>query len=107
MSRTEEERRLELSAKLHELLGSDNVYYQKPESFKMKYPCIRYKRAYDNITYADNLKYLKRQGYELMVISKDPTEKVASLIPDAFEYCNPGRPYVADNLNHWVFTIYW
>ena len=33
-----------LSAILHEVLGSDNVYYQPPESVKMKYPAIVYTR---------------------------------------------------------------
>lgn len=103
-----EARRLELSQKLREILGSDNVYYQPPESVQMHYPCIRYKRSMDNIVYANNKPYLTRNRYELMVISQDPTEPVAELIPKTFEYCSSTRPrYVADNLHHAVFTIYW
>ena len=48
--------RLELQSKLEELLGSRNVYYQPPESLKMKYPAIRYSKedidspkTYDNL----------------------------------------------------------
>lgn len=102
-----EDRRLLLSQKLHELLGSDNVYFQPPETARMSYPCIRYARSTGSSIDADNLKYIRRQGYEIMVISKNPTEPVVEEIPNAFEYCNEGRHYVADNLNHDVFYIYW
>ena len=52
--------RLELSAKLKEFLGSDNVYYQAPESKKMEYPAIRYSKTSIKSTYANNAKYLMR-----------------------------------------------
>lgn len=102
-----EQRRLELSAKLKELFGSDNVYFQPPEGFKMLYPCIRYKRSYKNINYANNKAYGVRQEYELIIISKNPSEPITFTIPHEFEYCRPGRSYVADNLYHEIFYIYW
>ena len=37
--------RLELQAKLEELLGSEQVYYQPPESIKMSYPAIVYSKS--------------------------------------------------------------
>ena len=104
---TTEVRREQLSAKLRELLGSSNVYFQPPENLKMSYPCIRYNRGYDRTQYGDNLSYFSRHSYELLIISRDPTEPVAELIPQNFEYCRPGKPYVADNLNHFPFTVYW
>ena len=102
-----EVRRERLSAKLREILGSDKVYFQPPENVKMSYPCIRYKRGHDRTQYGDNIPYLNRHSYELVVISRDPTEPIAEMILQSFTYCRPGIPYVADNLNHFPFTVYW
>lgn len=105
---TSESRRLQLSRKFRELLGSDNVYFQPPESNTMHYPCIRYKRATDRPIYADNKKYINRKCYEVMVISRDPEEPVVDAINENFLHCRMIRPsYVADNLHHTVFLIYW
>lgn len=106
-SEREEQRRLELSQKLHELFKSNNIYYQPPESFKMSYSCIRYKRSSKNTRYANNKTYGMRQEYEIMVISHSPDEPVVFAIPNEFEYCRHGRSYVADGLYHEVFYIYW
>jgi len=107
MNNNIEERRLLLHEKLKELIGNDNVYFQPPESLKMQYPCIRYKRSSGNSFAADNIKYVRRITYELMVISKDPEETAVFTIPEAFEYCDEGRHYTANNLNHDVFYIFW
>ena len=37
--------RLNLQDKLEEVLGSKQVYFQPPESLKLKYPCIVYSRS--------------------------------------------------------------
>ena len=104
----EEVRRRELSAKLHEILGSDNIYFQPPESIKMEYPCIRYKRSSPFSVPANNKKnYIQISRYEIMVISRDPMEPTVYKIPEEFEYCDNGRHYEADNLYHDVFYIYW
>ena len=90
--------RLELHELLREILGSSNVYFQPPESVKMEYPAIRYARNRINNTSADN-------GYTRTVIDRDPDSEVVerlSKVP-CIMY---DRSYVADNLNHDVFTIY-
>jgi len=102
-----ESRRLQLSEILHEIIGNENVYFQPPESLKMSYPCIRYQRSSGDSIPADNLKYVRRLGYEIMVISRNPSEPAVELIPEMFQYCNEGRHYTADGLNHDVFYIYW
>lgn len=98
--------RLELHEVLCELLTSKNVYFQPPESVKMQYRAIVYRIKDVNIDHADNFMYRKHNVYEITLIDKDPdsiyVEKLIRL-----PYCSFDRFYIADNLNHWTFTLYW
>ena len=98
--------RLDLQSLLEELLESRNVYYQPPESIKMQYPAIRYSKKRIDSKYANNAKYSMRDCYELIVISRTPDNPVIKKLL-ALPYCSYDRPYVADNLNHDVLTIYY
>lgn len=100
------QRRIELHKMLIDLLGSKNVYFQPPESIKMKYPCIIYKLDNINTTYADDMPYLHKRRYSITVIDRDPDsvirDKVTHLKTSNFE-----RAYVSDNLYHSVFNIFY
>lgn len=98
--------RLDLQGLLEELLESRNVYYKPPESIKMQYPAIRYSKKNIQSVYANNSKYLMRDCYELIVISRSPDHPVVKKLL-ALPYCSYDRPYVADNLYHDVLTIYY
>lgn len=95
---------------LHELLcsvlGTRNVYFQPPESVKMQYPCIVYKRSSVDTRFADNELYMRKKRYTVTVIDKNPDseipDKVASIPMCAFD-----RHFTSDNLNHDVFSIYY
>lgn len=84
---------------------SANTYFQPPGNLVMEYPCIRYKLDDEEAVYADNVPYRRTKKYQLTVIDRDPDselrEKVAGL-----PLCSFDRHYTADNLNHYVFTIY-
>lgn len=101
-----EQRRLELHAILTNILESKNVYYQPPETIRMSYPSIVYKR--DNIQndFANNGVYSQHYVYEVTVIDEDPdseiVDKVSKISTSNFE-----RHFTVDNLNHDVFTIYY
>lgn len=101
------QRRLELHEKFCELLGTRNVYFQPPSSVKMSYPAIVYNLSGTRPKRADNDLYLLRKRYSITVIDKDPDADWETRIPNAFEYCSFDRPYAADNLNHWQFSLYW
>ena len=60
--------RLALHELLCELLGSRNVYFQPPESVKMKYPAIVYSRNRIENTSADNVVYKQDVSYTITVI---------------------------------------
>lgn len=97
--------RTELDAILRATLGSNNVYFQPPENLEMSYPCIRYEwdRTYDQ--YGNNGRYILHKGYMLTHIGKNPDDPVFDQLL-ALPLCSFVRQYVADNLNHTVFLIY-
>lgn len=97
--------RIELHELLCNVLGTRNVYFQPPESIKLKYPAIIYSR--DNIRnyHADDTTYNQKMVYQLMIIDKNPDSEIVKNI-SLLQYCQFNRHYVADNLNHDVFLIY-
>lgn len=99
------DRRLQFHGILCEILGSEYVYFQPPESVKLHYPCIVYNRATGLSNYADNLTYMFRVNYEVIYISKDPDNEVILELAK-LPYSSMGRAYTADNLNHDSFNIY-
>lgn len=101
------DRRLTLQAKLIEVLGSNNVYFQPPESLKMQYPCIRYHKAKPREDHADNKVYFKRNHYELTVIDKNPDTDIPDRLQEAFEYCSIDRYYTSNNLTHCALDLYY
>lgn len=91
---------------LEKLLGSQEVYFQPPESVKMSYPAIRYTLSDINNDFANNQVYQQKLKYEIIVIDRKPdgdTFLKVSRLP----YCRFIRHYKADNLNHYVFEIYY
>lgn len=100
------DRREELNEIFVEALGSRNVYYQPPENLLMEYDAIRYSQTTPRVRYADNAKYSKMKCYDGMVISREPDPEVVDKL-DALSYCSFSKPYTAENLYHYPFTIYY
>lgn len=100
------EKRIELHNILKGILGSDSVYFQPPESIKMTYPAIRYSLSRFNNKPANNNSYLRKPCYELILIDKNPDSVYVEPILD-LKYCSFDRHYKAENLNHFVFSIYY
>ena len=97
--------RLDLQDKLEEILGSRNVYYQPPESLKLKYPAIVYNRSNIQNEFADNNIYSQNIAYSITVIDKNPDSKFVKAV-SRLPTCRYDRHFVSDNLNHDVFTIF-
>jgi hypothetical protein len=98
--------RLALQTMLEKLLESRNVYFQPPASVQMKYPAIVYSlNNLDNI-HANNSVYTQNDRYELTYIDKNPDSPMIRTI-SKLSKCRFDRSYVADNLNHYVFTLYY
>ena len=99
--------RLELHEELCEVLGTRNVYFQSPESVKMQYDAIRYSLGGKDLKRANDKIYLMTNKYEGVVITRDPDTTIPDDILNRFEMVSFGRPYIADNLNHYPFTLYY
>lgn len=99
------DQRLKLQKLLEDILGSRNVYFQPPPTVQLKYPCIIYKRDNVKTQHGDNQPYLKYKRYMVTIIDRNPDstipEKVSSL-----PMCLFSRHFVADNLNHDVYNLY-
>lgn len=99
--------RLELHEELCVLLQTRNVYYQPPASVKMSYPCIKYSLSGLNVKRADDRPYKTARRYEIILIDTNPDSDFFDPILNHFQLCSFDRGYTADNLNHFVFTIYY
>lgn len=83
----------------------EHVYFQPPANVQMEYPAIVYQRSSGVSTFANNDPYHFTKRYEVTLIARSPDEvildKIAGLPMTTYD-----RFFVADNLNHDVFTIY-
>lgn len=98
--------RLELQSFLESLLGSKEVYFQKPESKKMKYPAIKYSLNGFDMKRANDGTYLSMGRYSIILMDLDPDSEFVKKLND-IQYCSFDRFYPVDGLNHWSFTLYW
>ena len=96
--------RLELQNLLESILGSRNVYYQPPESIKIKYPAIIYSRNNIDNNFADDIVYMQNHTYQIIVIDANPDSKIVNKI-SKLPMCRYNRHYTSDNLNHDVFIL--
>jgi hypothetical protein len=97
--------REDLSAILHTLLGSDNVYFQPPPTQEIKYPCIIYKLDKIQARHANNRLYKKVKAYQVTVIDRDPDSDIPDRILE-IPKSRFDRFYTADKLNHFVYNIF-
>lgn len=99
------DQRLKLQTLLETIGVKGNVYFQPPSNLQMNYPAIVYERDDINTRHANNLPYSQRKRYQVTIIDRNPD----SLIPDKvakLPLCEFSRHFVADNLNHDVFNLY-
>lgn len=97
--------RLKLHNMLLNVLQLNHVYFQPPESMRLEYPCLIYRRNRNEIHHADNKPYKKNMCYEIVLVDPDPDSVYLDKLSDL-----PGirfdRHYASDSLNHDVFTIF-
>lgn len=100
------DRRFEFQHLLEELSDSKSVYFQPPENLRMTYPAIVY--SLDDIynDHADNVVYKQDDRYAVTVIDPDPDGELRKKIAK-LPKCRFNRYYTSDNLNHYVFTIFY
>ena len=95
--------RLDFDKLLHDVTGCPNIYFSPPS--RLSYPCIIYEEDRPSIYHADDGKYKTDKRYTVTVIDDNPDSKYPDLL-DTIPMSGRDRTYRADNLNHWVFTIF-
>lgn len=98
--------RLRFHAELVSIFGVGRVYYQPPESTRLTYPCAIYSRVPGDVTFANNLQYKNQRKYEVTVIDHDPDSLLADKV-ELLPLCRFDRRYVANNLYHYTFSVYY
>lgn len=99
-------RRIDLHHLICNKIGSNNVYFQPGASVTLKYPCVVYRLDDMPIIHANNHTYHWDHMYQLTVIDRDPESKVREKIAE-LPTCRFQRFFVSDNLNHYVFRVYY
>lgn len=97
--------RLDLQSLLEETLGSRNVYFQPPESKKISYPAIVYSLGNMESNFADDVVYTSIKQYSVVYITGDPDSEMIDVL-SRLSGCRFDRHYTSDNLNHYVYKLY-
>lgn len=97
--------RLKLQTILENILSSKNVYFQPPESIKLHYPAIVYNLDYIKSQYGDNIPYLHKDRYSITLITHDPDNETRHKLLD-LPMCSFERFFTSENLNHYVYNLY-
>lgn len=99
------DRRVELHEIFTGLINVDNVYFQPPPTLSIEYPCIIYNIDPSWTKHANNSKYVIMRAYQVTVIDRDPESHISKQI-ETLPMTNFNRRFMADGLNHDVFTLY-
>ena len=102
---SEKEKRLIFHEKLCSIIGSKQVYFQPPESVRMKYPAIVYSRTDIKQRRADNRLYLEDTAYRVTYMYTNPDDETPQKLA-ALPYSRYNSHFVRDNLYHDVFIIF-
>ena len=84
---------------------TEHVYFQPPSNIRMEYPCIIYRREDSRTEHAGNKKYLHTKRYQVTVIDRNPDTELSDVV-EGLPLCSFDRFYTADQLNHYVFTLF-
>ena len=95
--------RLELQSLLEEV--TDHVYFQPPANVQMQYPCIIYSRDGTSVDHANNGLYRHAKRYQVTVVDRNPDTELVDKI-EALRFASFDRSFAADDLNHYVFNLF-
>lgn len=88
------------------LLGlAPKAYFSPPPNLEMEYPCIVYKRDQNRDIYADNSKYFGMRRYLVTVIDQNPDSTIPESVDD-LPYSSFVRSFTTENLNHFLYYLY-
>lgn len=98
--------RQDLETILETILNNHNVYFQPPESLKLKYPCIIYRRSKPQVYHADGFPYSITNGYDLTVIQTKSDTTISDELIRTLPMCTYDRSYNQNNLYYEALHLY-
>lgn len=98
--------RIDLSNKFKEILGNSNVYFQPPESQKLKYDCIVFKDITPYTKRANNFVYILNHKYRATYITSNPKSPIVDRMLREFQMIDRVNDFITDGLYHYVYEIY-
>lgn len=105
--------RIELHNKLKRLLVESggglakDVYFQQPENIKMSYPAIVYEVDGVQEKKSNNNTYFAIKRYSVEFMTRNPDKSLIDKFLQEFKFCSFSRSFESNNLNHYIFTIYY
>lgn len=99
--------RHDLHDKLKELMGNDHVYFQPPETLKLQFPCIIYQLDTGDTQFSDDMPYYFTRRYQLTLVTKDPDSELIDKIATSLPSIRLDRFFTAENMNHYIYKLYW
>jgi len=96
--------RSELQTILENILDVE-VYFQPPDSTRMQYPCVVYGLDRGQTDRADDILYKYTKRYQVTVIDRNPDSELPDAVV-ALPMCEFERSFRSDNLNHYVFNLF-
>ena len=96
--------REELHDLLVDILGSNHVYYDPPESVKIRYPAIVYHMNHISNRYANSRIYNNTFTFTATLIDEDPESEIVEKML-SIPYCKHNQHYQSNGMTHDVFTI--
>lgn len=101
-----EKTRLSLHNLLVEQTGVEHCYYSPPSNLRMHYPCIIYELSGESNIFADDIPYVHARQWAITVVDKDPDSEIPIKLKQ-LRYCRFDRAFTSENLNHFVFTLFY
>lgn len=98
-------KRLELHKVLSDIPNVNACYFSPPEGCSMIYPCIVYWLTDKDVSFSDNIAYMRKDRYTVTVIDTDPDSEIPDKVLD-LPYSTSERNYAYEGLNHFVHIVY-
>lgn len=105
---TPESRRLLLQKDLEDFTKHP-VFFQPPTSpnAHLTYPCTIYSLSDIYSLRADNRNYKNQRRYQLTYITKSPADPLIDEFIEHFTMIRFSRYFTSDNLNHYIYDLYY
>lgn len=98
---------LDLQMELEELMEGNEVKFQPPPSYQLKYPCIVYNLSSGVTRFAGNMPYTFTRRYSVTLMDRNPDSIYIEKLAMAFPMITMDRCFSTEGIHHYVYTLYY